>query len=113
MRLSNASTFETKPLDITNTRKYFRCHVNYHSIMIYCGLVGVLGLDRNQLFYIVNNSLMQVGYILLFHVLYHHMKLAEGYSLIPEFHQESELDSVDIAVPEILEAKDMVSMMNK
>ena len=43
----------------------------------------------------------------------HHMKLAEGYSLIGEVHQESELDSVDIIVPDIPEAESMVAMMNK
>ena len=47
------------------------------------------------------------------HVLYHHMKLSEGYSLLAEVHQESELDSVDIVVPDIPEAEAMVAMMNK
>ena len=41
------------------------------------------------------------------------MKLAEGYSLIAELHQESELDSVDIVIPDIPEAETMVAMMNK
>ena len=41
------------------------------------------------------------------------MNLAEGYSLIAEVHQESELDSVDIIVPEIPEAEAMVDIMNK
>ena len=49
----------------------------------------------------------------LFHVLYHHMNLDEGYSLIEEVHQESELDIVDIVVPDIPEAGDMVAMTNK
>ena len=79
VRLSNASMFETKPPEIKNMSKYVLRHVNYHSIMIYCGLVGVLGLDRNQLFYSVNNPLIQFGSMSLRHVLYHHMKLAEGY----------------------------------
>ena len=47
------------------------------------------------------------------HVLYHSTKLAEGYSLIAEEHQDSELDSVDIFVQEISEAEAMVTMMNK
>ena len=47
------------------------------------------------------------------HVLYHHMKLAEWYSLIAEVHKESELYSVDIVVTDIPEAEAMVSMMNK
>ena len=51
--------------------------------------------------------------MLLCHVLYHHMKLAEGYSLIAEVHQEWELDSVDIVVPDNSEAEAMVPMMNK
>ena len=51
--------------------------------------------------------------MLLRHVLYHHMKLAEVFSLIAEVRRESELDSVDIVVPDIPEAEDMVSMMNK
>ena len=50
VRLSNASTFETKPPDITNMSKYVHHHVNYHSSMIYCGLVGVAVLDRQQPF---------------------------------------------------------------
>ena len=34
VRLSNASTFETKPPEITNISKYVNLHVNYHSSMI-------------------------------------------------------------------------------
>ena len=60
--------------------------MNYHYSMIYCGLVGVMGLDRQQPFYSVNNTLIQVGYMLICHVLYHHMNLAEGYYLIMEVH---------------------------
>ena len=93
--------------------KYVHHHVNYHSGMIYCGLVGVLGLDRQQPFYSVNHSLIQVGSMSLRHALYHHMKLAEGYSLIAEVHQESELDDINIGVPDIPEAGAMVAMMNK
>ena len=58
VRMSNSSTFETKPPDITNLSNYVRHHVNYNSSMIYCGLVGVVGLDRQQPFYSVNNSLI-------------------------------------------------------
>ena len=93
--------------------KYVCRHVNYHSSMIYCGIVVVMGLDRQQPLYSVNNPLIQVGSMLLRHVMYHHMKLAEGYSLIAEVHQESDLDSVDIVVPGIPEAEYMVAMMNK
>ena len=75
--------------------------------------MGVLGLDRQQPFYSVINTLIQVCSMSLRHVLYHRMKLAEGYSLILEAHQESELDSVDIFVPDILEAEAMVAMKNK
>ena len=113
VRLSNYSKFETKPPDITIMIKYVCRHVNYHSSMIYCGLVGVFVLDRQQPLYSVNNPLIQVGSMLLRHVLYHHMKLAEVYSPIAELHQESELDSVDIVVPYIPEAEAMVAMMNK
>ena len=81
--------------------------------MIYCGLMGVVGLDRQQPLYSVNIPLIQVGSMSIFHVLYHHMKLDEGYSLIAEVHQESELDSVDIFVPDIHEAEAMAVMMNK
>ena len=77
VRLSNDSKFETKPPDITNMSKYVRRHVNYHCSMIYCGFVGVVGLDRKQPLYSVNNPLILVGSMLLLHVLYHHMKLAE------------------------------------
>ena len=38
------------------------------------------------------------------YVLYHQMNLAEGYSLIVEVHQESELDIIYIVVPDIPEA---------
>ena len=41
------------------------------------------------------------------------MKLAEGYSLIAEVHQESKLDSVDIVVPDTPKVEAMVVMMNK
>ena len=75
--------------------------------------MGVVELDIQQPFYSVNNPLIQVGSMSLCNLLYHHMKLAEVYSLIAEFHQESELDSVDIVVPEIPEAGAMVAMMNK
>ena len=51
--------------------------------------------------------------MLLRHVLYHHTKLADGYSLISEVHQESELDSVDIVVPDIPEEKAVVALINK
>ena len=113
VRLSNDSTFDTKPPDITNMSNYVCRHVNYHSSMIYCGILIVVGLDRQQPFYNVNNPLIQVVSISLCHVLYHHMNLDEGYSLIAEVHQESELDSADIVVPDIPEAEAMVSMINK
>ena len=60
VRLPNASMFDTKPPEITNMSKYVRRHVNYHSSMIYCGLVGVVVLDRQQPFYSVKNTLIQV-----------------------------------------------------
>ena len=41
------------------------------------------------------------------------MKLADGYSLIWEVHQESELDSVDIVVPDIPEEEAVVALINK
>ena len=66
--------------------------------------MGVVGLDRQQLFYSVNIPLIQIGYMSLCHVLYHHMNLADGYSLVVEVHQESELYIVDIVVPDIPEA---------
>ena len=113
VRLSNDSTFDTKPQEITNMSKYVFCHVNYHSSMIYFGLVGVVGLNRQKPFYSINNPLIQVGSISLRHVLYHHMNMDEGYSLIVEVHQESELDSVDIVITYIPEAEAMVAMMNK
>ena len=47
------------------------------------------------------------------HVLYYHINLDERYPLITEVHQDSELDIVDIVVPEIPEAEAMVAMMNK
>ena len=112
-RLSKPSTFETKPPVIKNMSKYVLRHVNYHSSMIYFGMVGVMGLDRQQLFYSVNNTLIQGGSMFLCHVLYHHMNLAEGDYLVMEVHQESELDSTDIVVPEIPEAEAMVAIMNK
>ena len=93
--------------------KYVRHHVNYQSSMIYCGLMVVVGLDRQQPLYSVNNPLIQVGSMSLRHVLYHHMNLAEGYSLIAEVHQESELDRVDIVVSDTPELEAMVSIMNK
>ena len=113
VRLSNYSKFETKPSDIIIIIKYVCRHVNYHSSMIYCGIVGLVGLDRQQPFYSVNNPLIQVGYLSLRHVMYHHMNLKEGYSLIAEVNQESELYSVDIVVPYIPEAEALVAMMNK
>ena len=82
MRLSNVSTFETKSLEITNISNYVRHNVNYHSSMIYGGIVGLVGLYRQQTFYSVNNPLIQVGSMLLRHVLYYHMNLDEGYSVI-------------------------------
>ena len=78
-----------KPAEIKNMSKYFCSHGNYHFSMIYCGLEVVVVLGRQQPFYSVNNPLIQVGSMSLRHVLYHHMKLAEGYSLIAEVHQES------------------------
>ena len=57
--------------------------------------------------------MIQVGSMSLLHALYHHMKLAEGYPLIAEVHQDSKLDIVDIFVPDIPEAEAMVAMMNK
>ena len=70
-------------------------------------------LDRQQPLYSVNDPWIQVGSILLCHVLNNHMKIAEGYSLIAELHQESELDNVNIVVPEISEAEAKVAMMSK
>ena len=93
--------------------KYVCRHMNYHYSMIYCGILGLVGLDRQQLFYSANNPLIQFGSMSLRHVLYHYMKLAEGYYLIAEVHQDSELDIVYIVVPDIPEAESMVAMMNK
>ena len=76
-------------------------------------MVGVLRWDRQQLFYSVNNPLILVGNMSLRHVLYHYMKLAEGYYLIAEVYQESGLDSVDIFIPETPKAEAMVDIMNK
>ena len=112
-RLSNASMFVTKPPEITNTSKYVLRHVNYHSSMIYYGMEELVGLDRQQPFYSVNNPLLLVGSMSLCHILYHNMKLAEGYYLIAEVHKESELDSVDIVVPEISKSEAMVAITNK
>ena len=75
--------------------------------------MGVVELDIQQPFYSVNNPLIQVGSMSLRHVLYHNMELAEGYSLIVEVHQESELDSIDIVVPVIPEAEAIFAMTNK
>ena len=111
--LSNASTFENKPPDITNISKYVGQHINYHYNMIYFGLVVVVVLNRQQPFYSVNNSLIQVGSMSLCHVMYHHMNIAEGYSLIADVHQYSELDSVDVVVLDIPEAEAMVAIINK
>ena len=69
VRLSNASMFETKPQELTNMSNYVRRHVNYPSSMIYCGLVVVVGLGRQQPFYSVNNPLIQVSYMLIHRVL--------------------------------------------
>ena len=85
--MSKTSTFETNPPDITNMSKYVIRPANYLFSMIYCGLVGVVGLDRHQPLYSVNNPLINFGSMSLRHVMYHHMKLAEGYSLIAEVHQ--------------------------
>ena len=89
VRLSNVSTFETKPPEITNMSKYVSHHVNYHSSMINCELVGVLGFYIQKPFYSVNSKLIQVGSMSLRHVLYHHMNLAGGCSWIAEVHQKS------------------------
>ena len=77
VRLSNASTFETKPTDITSMSKYVCRHLNYHYSMIYCEMVGLVVLERQQPFYSVNNSLIQVDSMSICHVVYHQMKLAE------------------------------------
>ena len=89
MRLSNDSMFENKSPEITNMSNYVRHHVNYNCSMIYLGMVVVVGLDRQQPFYSINNSLIQIGSMYLFHVLYHHINLSEIHSLIAEVHQES------------------------
>ena len=47
-----------------------------------------MGLYIHQALYSVNNTLIQVGFMLLRRVLYHHMNLDEGYALIAEVHQE-------------------------
>ena len=41
------------------------------------------------------------------------MKLSEGYSLIAEVHQDSELDSVDIFVSDTPKGEAMVATMKK
>ena len=93
--------------------KYVLRHVSYPDNMIYYGMVVVVGMDRKKPFCSVNNPLIQVGYMLLRHVMYHHMNLAEGYSLIAEVHQDPELDIVDIFVPDIPEAEAVVATTNK
>ena len=45
-------------------------------------------MDKKEPFYSVNNPLIQVVSMSLRHVLYHHTKLDEGYSLIAEMHQK-------------------------
>ena len=93
--------------------RYVRRHVNYHSSMIYDGLVGVVDLNWEVAFYAESDPTRLVGYMSLWYVLYKFMKFYDGHSLIGEIHQENNLASVDIVIANAPEAETMVAMMNK
>ena len=113
VRISNTAGAKTKPQDLTNMSRYVRRHVNYHSSMIYDGLVGINNLDYDVPFYAESDADRVVGYMSLRFVLYRFIKLSGGHSLFGEIHQENSLASVEVAIPNAPEAETMVAMMNK
>ena len=98
VRLTNTSFKDTKPQELTNMGQYVHRHVNYHSSMIYDGLVGVVDLNQEVAFYAESDPTRLMGYMSLRYVLYKFMKLSDGHSLIGEIHQENNLASVDIVI---------------
>ena len=80
--------------------------------MMYDGLTGIVKLDKKVKFYSVTNPSEVKGSMSLRHVLYNHLKLADGHSLIGEVHQENPLSSMDVVIPNTPEAEAMVAMMN-
>ena len=113
VRVSNTAGAKTKPQDLTNMGRYVRRHVNYHSSMIYDGLVGINALDTPVPFYAESDPNRIMGQMTLRYVLYRYIKMSGGHSLIGEIHQENALASVDVAIPNAPEAKTMIAMMNK
>ena len=113
VRVSNTAGDKTKPQDLTNMSRYVRRHVNYHSSMIYDGLVGINDLDIPVPFYAETDADKVMGHMTLRYVLYRFVKVLGGHSLFREIHQENALASVDVAIPNAPEAETMVAMMNK
>ena len=70
VRISNTAGAKTKPQDLTNMSRYVRRHVNYHSSMIYDGLVGINDLDTAVPFYAESDADKVMGYISLCYMLY-------------------------------------------
>jgi hypothetical protein len=113
-RLSEqANKKTTKMYVLKNMEKYVKRHVNYHSSMTSAGLIGVVALDDSVPFYKTSDPTEIAGYMTLRHVLYNHIKLADGHSLFGEVHQEFGLAGVDVVIPNIPEAESMAEMMNK
>ena len=111
--LSETISGKTKPGDVSNMGAFVQKHVNYHATMIYNKLIGIVALDKAVPFYSASDPTTVKGSFTLRAVLYRFISLADKHSLFAEIHQEMNLASVDVVIPNTPEAETMITMMNR
>ena len=86
-------------------------HTNFHSSMTAEELVGIIDFGVTETVYSVSDPTKAVETINLRHVLYKYVNMDDGHSLIADAHQRGHMGSVDIVIPNTLEAETMVAMI--
>ncbi len=110
--ISEAADNDTSPGEINQYIKFAQRQVNFHCSMMCDDLKGIVNLDAVTLVTSVATG-KTVGEMTMRQVLLKKFKLADGTSLIAEFHQRGTMGMVDVIVPNILEAELMILMMNR
>ena len=110
--ITEAADNNTSPGEIKRFIKFAQRHVNFHCSMTCDDLKGITNLDGAVTVKddVSGEVLTEIS---LWMVLLRKFKLADGTSLIAEVHQWGPMGTVDVIVPNILEAEAMILMMNR
>ena len=90
-----------------------RDHVNFQASMTSDVLSGVEDLDKSFTFNDVTNQERAAGQATLRHILYNYVFMPDGHSLFVEIHRSSPVANVEVIIPNIQVAKDMLDEINK